>query len=195
MLIITTVNNDFPAIECYTSLSNGIHLITVFSACCLASGIPDCWAFSFYLASRSPVNLKIREPEEHFNGCWIEHLFRHQLNFLPLRNFPGALHATHKVLLHCCLLSLLHAGSSHQRLHHVTDSKWSREGSFESLRRPYLNLIAFRVFVQFYTIHGALSVQAVLRNVHINSFLVYSLMFFWDCQVNCLYWCYADCFI
>ncbi len=106
MQAVTAINNDFPAIEPYTSSSNGIRLITLFSACCLASGISHCWVLSLSLASRNPINPKITEPEEHFNGCWNEHLFRQQLNFLPLRNFPGALHATHQVLLHCCLLSL-----------------------------------------------------------------------------------------
>lgn len=116
----TRINNDFPAIECYTSSSNGIHVITLFSGCCLASGIPGCWVLSLNFASRSPTNLKIKEPEEHFNGCWNEHLFRQQLNFLPLRNFPGALHATHQVVVYC-LLSLLHAGSSHLCLHFMAD--------------------------------------------------------------------------
>lgn len=108
---VTTINNDFLAIECYTSSSNGIHLITLFSGCRLASGIPDCWVLSLYLASRNPVNLKITEPEEHFNGCWNEHLFRQQCNFLPLINFPGALLATHQVLTNCCLLSFTSCGA------------------------------------------------------------------------------------
>ena len=157
-LTVTTINNDFPAIECYTSSSNGIHLITLFSGCCLASGIPDCWVLSLYLASRSPANLKITEPEEHFNGCWNEHLFRQQLNFLPLRNFPGALHATHQEALHCCLLSFLHAGPPTSAY-----ILWLRVSGAERGVLPNRTasetiycLIAFRVFVGFYIVREAL---------------------------------------
>lgn len=88
--MLPSTNSHFQAIEFYTSSSNGIHLITLFSACCFASGIIGCWLPSLYLALRNVVNLKIPEPKEHFNGCWKEHLFRQQYDFLPLRNFPGA---------------------------------------------------------------------------------------------------------
>lgn len=133
MLTVTMINNNFLDNEFYTFSSNGIHLITLFSGCCLASGFSDCWVLSLYLASRSPVNLKITEPEEHINGCWNEHLFRQPLNFLPLRNFPGALHETHRSTYSLLPTLSLHEGSSHKCLHPVADSKWSREGSSSHL--------------------------------------------------------------
>lgn len=66
----TTINDDFLVTERNTSSSNGTHPITLFSGCCLASGASDCCArslaLSLRLASRSPANLKITEPEERF---------------------------------------------------------------------------------------------------------------------------------
>ena len=50
--------------------------------------------------------------------------------FSHSETFPGAIHATHQVLLYCWLYSLsLMQWSSHRCQHPVADSKWSRDGS------------------------------------------------------------------
>lgn len=149
----TALNNDFLAIKCYTFSSNGIHLIILFSVFCLASGNPDGWVRPLPLACRSPVNLRSQNPGNILMAAEMSISSGNSPTFSHSGNFPQASHTTHQVLVCCCLLVLLHAGSSR----HGPQEEQSGVIPIQTAWKTIYRVTVVRVFMGFYILHEAFS--------------------------------------